>query len=160
MSHCEFHAPVPRYQTGLAYVEVLVAAAIIALALVPIIEALQTGMLGTEIYKSATAQHYAVLAKMEELLAEPHATLISGAAVAGDPSTPSNYSDPPATPDRRLVFLGLYDADNADGDNDLYTVADPDLDGDGNVYTGYTGLVWVRVEIAGSVHYMESLSAQ
>jgi len=159
MSHCAYQLPVCQHQTGLAYVEVLVAAAIIALALVPIIEALQTGMLGTEIYKSATAQHYAVLSRMEELLAEPHSSLVSAAAVAGDPSTPSSYSDPAATPDRRLVFLGLYDADNADGDNDLYTVADPDLDGDSDAFTGYTGLVWVHVEVAGSVHYMESLSA-
>lgn len=145
--------------TGLTYVEVLIATSLIAVALVPALEALHTGLLGTEIYQSTSTEHYAATAKMEELLAEPYGALVSAAATAGDQLTQSNYSDAPATLNRRLVFLGLYDADNADGDNDLFTVLDSNLDGDNDPFTGFAGLVWVRVEIEGSVTALESLSA-
>ena len=146
-------------QNGLTYVEVLIAMAIIAVALVPALEALHTGMIGTQIYQSSSSQHYSVTARMGEILAEQHGSLVAAAALAGDPATPSNYSDPAATPDRRLVYLGLYDADNLDGDNNVFTVLDPNLDGDNDPYTGFTGLVWVRVELEGSVIAFESLAA-
>jgi hypothetical protein len=146
-------------QSGLTYVEVLIATVIIVVALVPALEALHTGMLGTQIYTSSSTGHYAATAKMEELLAEQYSALVLAAAAAGDQLTPSSYSDAPATPNRRLVFLGLYDADNADGDNDLFTVLDPNLDGDNNPFTGFTGLVWIRVEVEGSAVALESLSA-
>lgn len=133
--------------------------ALIAVALVPALEALHTGMLGTQIYQSSSSQYYGVTARMEEILAEQHGALVAAAAIAGDPSTPSTYSDPPATPDRRLVYLGLYDADNLDGDNNVFTVLDPNLDGDNDPYTNFTGLVWVRVEVQGSVNAFESLVA-
>ncbi len=153
------HAHAARQQSGLSYVEVMVATAIIAIALVPAIEALHTGVLGTEVFASSTTDQYAALGKMEVVLAEPHSTLTLAAADAGDALTPSSYSDASATPIRSLVFLGLYDADNKDGDNDPFTVPDPDLDGDGNPFTNYTGLIWVRVEIEGSVTFVDSLSA-
>jgi len=154
-----YQSLIERHQNGLTYIEVLIAIAIIAVALVPALEALHTGMLGTEIYQSSSTEHYAATAVMEELLAEQHGALVSAAAVAGDESTPSSYSDAPATPNRRLVYLGLYDADNADGDNNLFTVLDPNLDGDNNPYTGFTGLVWLRVQVEGSASALESLSA-
>jgi hypothetical protein len=137
----------------------MVATAIIAIALVPAIEALHTGVLGTEIYETSTTDQYSALGKMEEVLAEPHSKLTLAAANAGDASTPSSYSDAPATPVRSLVFLGLYDADDEDGDNDPFTVPDPNLDADNNPFTNYTGLIWVRVEIEGSVTFVDSLSA-
>ena len=146
-------------QSGLTYVEVLIAMVIIVVALVPALEALHTGMLGTAVYQSSTSQHFAITARMEEVLAEQHGALVAAAAIAGSPSTPSSYSDPAATRDRRLVYLGLYDADNLDGDNDIFTVLDPNLDGDNDPYTGFTGLVWVRVELEGSVTAFESLVA-
>jgi len=146
-------------QNGLTYVEVLVAMAILAVALVPALEALHTGMLGTAIYESTSREHYAATAKMEELLAEQHGALLAAAASAGDELTPSSFSDAPATPNRRLVFLGLYDADNADGDNNLFTVPDLNLDGDNDPFTGYAGLIWVHVAVEGSVTTLESLSA-
>jgi len=146
-------------QIGLTYIEVLIAMVLIALALIPALDALSTGMLGTTIYRSSSAEHYAATSIMEELLAEQHGVLVSAAAAAGDQLTPSSYSDAPATPNRRLVFLGLYDADNADGDNNLFTVLDPNFDGDNDPFTGFTGLVWVRVEIEGSITAFESLSA-
>ncbi len=46
--------------------------------------------------------------------------------------------------DRRLVFIANYDGDNADTDNDPFTGTDP-------------GLLWVRVEIEGSVAALQAL---
>lgn len=146
-------------QSGLTLVEVLVAVVLIMVMLVPAMEALRTGMLANDVLQSTSSEHYAVLSLMEEVLAEPYGALTTAAAAAGSESTPSSYSDAADPPDRRLVFVGLYDASNADGDNDVFTVLDSDLDGDGNPYTGYTDLLWVRVEIEGSITSLESLVA-
>jgi len=146
-------------QSGLTLVEVLVAAVLIMAVLMPAVEALRTGMLGSEVLRSTSGEHYAVLSRMEEVLAEPYGTLTSAAAAAGSESTPSSYSDAAGPPDRRLVFVALYDAANADGDGNVFTVLDPDLDGDGSPYTGYAGLLWVRVEVEGSITTLESLVA-
>ena len=148
----------PALQRGLAYAEVLVATALIAIALIPAIDALYAGLIGTDIYSTQSTEHYRAAAKMEEVLAEPHSLLLAASAVAGDVLTPSSYSDAPGTPDRCLVFVGLYDAED-DGDGDVFTVADPNLDGDANIFTGYNGVLWVRTEIEGSDVAFESLSA-
>lgn len=144
-------------QSGLTLVEVLVATVLIAVVLLPAMEALYTGILGNEILQSATEEHYAVLSGMEEVLAEPYGSLLGAAAAAGSGSTPSSYSDAMGPPNRRLVFVALYDATNADGDGNVFTVLDPDLDSDGNPYTGYADLLWVRVEVQGSITSLESL---
>jgi len=147
-------------QEGLTYIEVLIAAALITIAVLPAMDALYTGMLGSDVYDSTSAEHYATLAKMEEMLAEPQSLLLTAAAATGHAKTPSNlYSDAAGTPNRRLVYIALYDADNVDGDGDFFTVPDPNTDGDNDPYTGYAGLLWVRVEIEGSVTFLESLSA-
>ena len=150
----------PERQAGLTYIEVMVAAALIAIALLPAMDAIYTGMRGGEVYASASAEHYATLAKIEEVLAEPQSLLITAAAAAGDEKTPSGfYSDSAGTAIRRLVFIARYDADNADGDGDVFTVPDPNIDGDNDPYTGFTGLLWVRVEVEGSLTSLESLAA-
>lgn len=146
-------------QSGLTYIEVMVAAMLIVITLAPAVEALHTGILGSAVLESSSNEHYAVLARMEEVLAEPYGTLTGAAAAAGSSSTPSSYSDASGPPDRRLVFIALYDADNADGDGNVFTVPDPNLDGDNDPYTGYTGLLWLRVEVEGSVTSLESLVA-
>ena len=109
-------------QSGLTYIEVMIAAVLIVLALLPATDALYTGMRGSDVYESTSSQHFAALALMEDVLAEPFSSLTTAAAVAGNQSTPSSYSDLAGTPDRRLVFVALYDADNADGDGDVFTV--------------------------------------
>ena len=57
------------------------------------------------------------------------------------------------------MFVALYDADNSDGDGNVFTVLDPNLDNDNDPYTGYTGVLWVRVEVEGTVTSLESLTA-
>lgn len=147
-------------QSGLTYIEVVIAAALIAIALLPAMDALYTGVHGSGVLQSSSSEHYAVLAKMEAVLAEPFTTLTSAAGTAGSQSVPSSYSDAAGPPDRRVVFVALYDADNADGDGDVFTVLDPNLDGDNNPYTNYTGLLWVHVAAEGSVTSLESLVAR
>lgn len=146
-------------QCGLTYVEVLVATILLAIVLVPAIEALHTGMLGSDVRATVSQEHYGALSRMEELLAESHAMLAAAAEAAGDSKTPTSYSDPAGPVGRRLVYIALYDADNEDGDGDVFTVPDPNLDGDNNPYTGYLGLLWVRVENEGSVTSFETLTS-
>jgi len=146
-------------QAGLTYVEVMVAVALLGLALVPAIEALQTGLLAGDVSRTLTEEHYAAQACMEEVLVEPYALLRGAAEAAGNETIATSYSDAAGTPYRCLVFVALYDVENADGDGDAFTVPDPDLDGDGDPYTDYSGTLWVQVEVEGSVSVLQSLTA-
>lgn len=134
---------------GLTYVEVLIATLLIMVALVPALEALQPGVNGAGIHESRVEDHYQLAGHMENVLAEPFADLDAAALAAGSPTTPSSYSDTVTYPDGRQitrnVYLSLYDGDNADADNDRFTGTD-------------AGLMWVRVEIAGSADSLETLA--
>ena len=126
--------PCLRHEHGFSYVEVLVATALLAVGLVPALEALQQGVAGGEIHATLTSDHYHLTAKMEEALAQPFAALEAAATAAGGPTVPTTYSDAAGEADRRLVYLAGYDGDDADGDGDPFTGADE-------------GLLWVKVEI-------------
>ena len=138
-------------QSGLSYIEVLVATVLIATALVPALEALQSGIQASQIHRVQTENRYLLTAKMEDVLAEPFADLDAAAVAAGDASTPTSYSDTVSASDgrqvNRQVYLSRYDGDNADGDNDPFT----DID---------EGLLWVRVEIPGTTQALESLTSE
>jgi len=133
---------------GFFYIEVLVAVALIALALVPAMDALIPGIAGSAIHEARAEDHYQLTGKLEQVLAEPVANLDIAAAAAGNPATPTSYSDDVATSAgrriKRNVFLSRYDGDNADADNNPFTGTDE-------------GLLWVRVTIAGSGAVIESL---
>ena len=130
-----------RRQSGLSYVEVMLAAVILGISVMPITDALQTSMQVARQDIRATANHYRLLGMLESLLAEPFSTL---SAQALGSTTPSTYSDPVATPERRLVFIAAYDGDNADGDNNPFTGTETDL-------------LWLRVEIEGKLQALASL---
>ena len=134
-----------RRQAGFSYVEVLLATTILALALVPALDALRVGVQGSGVHRDRAIQHYRLVGVMETVLAEPFGKLQSEAAAAA--GAPTAYSDPGGTPDRRLVYLAGWDGDDADGDGDPTTGVDP-------------GLLYVRVEIAGTGLRLESLTAQ
>ena len=136
----------PQRQAGYSYVEILIATILITVSMVPIMDALRNASVGAGIYESYSAQHYSLLAKMEEVLAEPYGSLDAEAAAVGSSTTQTAYSDPVSTPDRCLVYLAAYDIDNADGDNEPFlTGTDP-------------GVLWVRVEIEGTALSTESLT--
>ena len=134
-------------QGGFSYIEILVATVLIAIALVPALEALQVGILGAEVHRDAAEERYHVAGKMEEMLAESFGQLDAAAAVAGSPSVVTSYSEVPGTHRRRLVYLSRYDGDNADSDDDPFTGTDDDL-------------IWVRVEIESTAQSLESLTAR
>ena len=132
-------------QFGLTLVEILVSIALLAVLLVPAINALQSGVVGTQVHGDVTANAFRLTARMEELLAEPFSSL-SAAAAAGSSSTPSSYSEAAGSPGRLVVYLSFYDGDNLDSDNDPFTGTDPDL-------------LWIRVEVENSVHGLQSIRA-
>ena len=132
-------------QRGFSYVEVLVATVLVAICLVPALEALQTGIQGAAVHESDTVNKNRLSAKLEEVLAAPLSDLDAAALAAGDTTTPTSYSDTAGTTDRRLVYLSRFDGDNADADDDPFTGVDE-------------GLIWVRVAIENSAHALETLT--
>jgi len=137
--------------TGLSYVEVLVAVVLIALVLVPAMDALSPGLAGSGIHKATAEDHYQLTGKLERVLVEPFGQLNSAANAAGSPTTPTTYSDAYGFADcLRIdcnVFIARYDGDNADGDNDPFTGADD-------------GLLWVQVAVPGTGMSIESLVSE
>lgn len=153
----------PNHQVGFSYVEVMVATFILAIALVPALQSLQSGIQGVAIHESIATDHYQLVGKMEEVLAEPFANLLIAAATAANKTTLTGYSDTAGNPQRRLVFLSFYDAANSDGDADPFTIADANTDGDSNPYTGTDvdiNLLWVRVEIENTIQSLETLTSR
>ncbi len=138
---------------GFSYVEVLVATFVLAVAIVPAMEALQSGIRAAAVHETLTQQHSAITTTMENMLSEPYGSLLSAAQTAGNANTPSSYSDPGGQADRVLVFIALYDADA-----DPFTLIDPNNDGDSNLYTGdSSSLLWLRVAVEGTEQSLQSL---
>ena len=134
-------------QSGLTLVEVLVTIVLLAIVLVPAMNALHTGIVGAEVHGNVADSHYRLTSRLEELLVEPFADLSDAATAAGGPASATTYSDAAGPADRLLVYLSFYDGDNADSDNDTFTGTEPDL-------------LWIRVEIEGSVFALETVKAR
>ena len=144
------HVSLFRRMAGIAYLEVLIATLLIMITLVPSLESLQPAIAVSTAHGIRTADHYQLVAKLEEVLAEPFGNLDQAASAAGNATTATYYSDTVTyTSGRQVtrnVFLSRYDGDNADADNDPFTGVDP-------------GLLWVRVEIAGSLLSVEAMAS-
>lgn len=133
-----------RWAAGHAYLEALVAVVLVATALIPALDALQSGLLAGRLQELMTRQYHERSSRMEEVLAKAVPALAAEAAASA--GAPSVWSDPPGTPDRLLVYVSLYDADDADGDGNRFTGGESDL-------------VWVRVETEATPHVLESLAS-
>ena len=136
-----------RFETGLTLVEVLVTIVLLSVVLVPAIRALQTSVVGANVHSNLATEHFRLTSRLEELLAEPFSNLEAAAIAAGGPTVESTYSDAAGPPGRLLVYLGFYDGDNADSDDNPFTGTDP-------------GLLWVKVEAEGTVHALQTITAQ
>ncbi len=132
-----------RREAGLSYVEVLVATLLIAIALVPMMEALGPGLQGAQIHRDRAEVHFVLAGKLEEVLAEPFEDLDAAATAAGDYKVATGYSDAAATVPHE-VFIWRYDVDNADGDNDVFTGGEDDI-------------LWIRVATADSATDLQTL---
>lgn len=136
--------PDRRRQKGFSIAEVLATIVLLGFALAPALFALQGAMHAAEIDTGATPAGYQLLEMMESTVARPFDGLL---AAAGDSATPSIYSDPPGTTNRRLVYISAYDLDDADSDNNPFTGTD-------------AGILWIRVQLEGTTHYLETLKGE
>ena len=127
--------------------EVLVAIALLAVMIVPIVNALMTSSQGAEVHRELASDHYRLTSRLEELLAEPFADLEAAAIAAGSPQTATSYSESSGTPGRLVVYLSACDGDNADVDDDLFTGTDD-------------GILWIRVEVENTIHDLQTIRAQ
>ncbi len=134
------------HQLGLTLVEVLVAVTLLTILLVPAMRALQTSVTGAGVHSDLASSHFRLTSRLEELLAEPFVDLSDAAIAAGAPTTETIYSEAAGPPGRLIVYLSLYDGDNADTDDDPFTGTDADL-------------LWVRVDIEDTVHTLETIRA-
>ena len=134
-------------QSGLSYAETLLAVVVLAVALVPAIETLDTAFKGAQVSETVIEWQQALATRMEDVRAEPFGNLDAAATAAGSETVPTTYSDAAGGADRMLVFLGRYDGDNADADNNPFTGADP-------------GLLWVRVAVENTPYELTTLVAQ
>ncbi|MCP4334724.1 MAG: type II secretion system protein [Gammaproteobacteria bacterium] len=133
-------------QSGFSYMELLVATLLIAIMLVPALDAMQSGIQGSGIHTQLAQNQYRMISKMEQTLALPFSELLQQADLVADPTVliPSPYSDSAGTEFRRLVYLARYDGDNADGNDNPFNGTD-------------AGLLWLRVTIENSQRSLETV---
>ncbi len=115
-----------HYQTGLTYVEVMVATVLIALMLVPAMEALMPGINASAFHKQRAEAQYILKDKMEYVLSESFDKLDTAATDAGSYNTATSYSDITGSFPHK-VYIWRYDVDNADSDNNVFTDGEDDL---------------------------------
>ena len=133
-------------QSGFSYMELLVATLLIAIMLVPALDAMQSGIKGSGIHTQLAQNQYRMISKMEETLALPFSELLQQADLVADPTVliPEPYSDTAGTKFRRLVYLARFDGDNADGNDNPFNGTDE-------------GLLWLRVTIENSQRSLETV---
>ena len=99
-------------QRGFSYVEILLSVVLLAVLLVPALEALQSAIAGNA-NAALVSRHLALQDKMERVLSRPFADLYRETYSAGGNTTTSvsaSLSDAVGTPERRNVVLYRYDA--------------------------------------------------
>ncbi|MDH4072170.1 MAG: type II secretion system GspH family protein [Gammaproteobacteria bacterium] len=136
-----------RRQAGITYVEALLAVVILGVALVPALETLNTAFRGATVGESVMQAQQKLVTRLENVRAQPFASLDAAALAAGSQTAPSSYSDPGGSANRVLVFLSRYDGDNADGNGNPFDGTD-------------AGLLWVRVAIENTPYELTTLVAQ
>lgn len=129
--------------SGFSYLEVLIASLLLTVALVPMLDALQSGIQGSMLHKQKAEIHLALAAKMESVLSEPFADLDAAATAAGSATSATGYSDLAATIPHQ-VFIWRYDADDADADADVFTGGEDDL-------------LWVSVSLVNASQSLQTL---
>ena len=134
-------------QAGVSYIEVLIAAVLLAAALAPGLDALSLAHMAPRANTLALEGVQRVASRMDEVLAEPFTALEAAAARAGSPDVPTDYSDPDGQADRLLVYLAPYDGDDADGNGQPFDGAD-------------AGLIWIRVAAGDSPYSLAMLVGQ
>ena len=105
------------YGSGFSYVEVLVSMALMAILLVPALDALTSGVRASA-NQFANSQfrhvdrHLQLRNKMEDVLSRPFSDLYADTNASNTPSVIAKYSDSVGSPNRRLVALCRFDYSN------------------------------------------------
>ena len=102
--------PRRRLQRGFSYAEVLLSVALLAILLVPALQALNTAIAGGA--SGLAPKPFSLRGKMEEVLGKPFSKLYAETYLVGGNTTASvsaNYSDA-AGPGRRVVVFYRFDA--------------------------------------------------
>ncbi len=134
--HCSGLKNAATGQRGLTYPEVLAAVFLVAVLLVPAMDALRSSSAGASFQEQQLHEYYALRAMAERIKSRPFGELESAAI---DETTPTTLSDTIAMGNGETVSVDVYiaghDADNADLDNNPRTGVDD-------------GILWVRVAIS------------
>ncbi len=149
--------------SGFSYTEVLIATILVSISIAPALESLQHNLFVFSEAKDVNNLTYSLTASMEETLAKDFETLLSSAGTVNSRTVPSTLSDSDDSEDRRLVYLGFHDLENADGDHNPLTIQDSNNDSDNNPYTGSGAnidTIWIKVEIENTAYHLTSLSTQ
>ena len=127
---------------GFSYIEVMVAAVILALCLPAALQSVGGAVRGTGTQAGYTLNQQRVASRMEVVLANRFATLDAAAIAAGNSPSAiiAAYSDAAGTKDRVVVNLYRYDGSAP-------TASD-------------TGLLWVKVSIEGSALALNTLRSR
>lgn len=136
-----------RKQRGFGYVEALVAVILLAVVLVPALEALGNATRNAPTAAQDDALWMSAANKLRDVTGSRFDDLDAAAVAAGGPNTASSLSDPVGGNPRVLIYLSRYDGDNADGDNNGFTGVDTDL-------------IWVRAAIADTPVSLDTLVAR
>ena len=108
--------------SGYAYLEVLIAALVLSIALVSASDALREVVRHTQQVRTLMQTNYSAQALLETVLTKPYTTLAAELSVTAPEA--SSFSDPVATPQRRIIYILPFDADNADADDNHFSGAE------------------------------------
>ncbi|HPI60005.1 hypothetical protein [Zoogloea sp.] len=134
----------PRGQRGFGYVEALVAVVLLAVVLVPALEALGNAARNAPTAAQDDTLWMSAANKLREVTGSRFDDLDAAATAAGGAGNVSSLSDPTGSSPRVLIYLSRYDGDNADGDDNGFTGTDTDL-------------IWVRAAVADTPVSLDTL---
>ena len=134
-------------QRGFSYAEVLLSVILLAMLLVPAMQALNTAILGGS--NNLAAKQLSLRSKMEEVLSKPFGKLYAETYLSGGNTTTSvsaNFSDVSGAAGRRIVVFYRFDAaTNALSSNDtglLYVSVYYEAEGSANALNTLVGRWW------------------
>jgi Tfp pilus assembly protein PilV len=134
----------PRGQRGFGYVEALVAVVLLAVVLVPALEALGNAARNAPTAAQDDTLWMSAANKLRDVTGSRFDDLDAAATAAGGAGNVSSLSDPTGSSPRVLIYLSRYDGDNADGDDNGFTGTDTDL-------------IWVRAAVADTPVSLDTL---
>jgi hypothetical protein len=89
---------------GVSYIEVLVAVFLVAVALVPALQAVASGLQGARVHADLSQGMAPIVAELEELLARPYPVLYRAAIAGGSAGGSATVAVAPYDPTVALVF--------------------------------------------------------